>query len=82
MSVLGAESVLQLLSDAMGVFSAGGLANGRYTSTIASPDGISGVIAPSAFELTDRRACVALSAIVHAAEWMDSTISVGARIRR
>jgi hypothetical protein len=66
-SVLGAESVLQLQSDAMGVFSAGGLANGRYTSTIASPDGISGVIAPSAFELTDRRACVALSAIVHAA---------------
>ena len=66
-SVLGAETVLQLKSDAMGSFSTDGVATGRYTTTITSPEGISGLIEPSEFDLTDRRACVALSAIVHAA---------------
>ena len=65
-SVIGSESVLQITSDATGAFSIGGLAAGRYTASLASSGG-AGVIQPIEFELSDARACIEVSAVVHAA---------------
>lgn len=62
-SVIADGSVLRVTSDAMGMFSIGGLAAGRYSAALEPPAGGAAAILPSDFELKDARACVELSAV-------------------